>query len=119
MEVWLNQTENLKKIEFDILNSVSTFEYIKINDLISIGPYPELLKILNEEDKSLYIGANIFFAKQLWSFANEIKIGDFIVVPVNENHKLVIGEVCGGYEYRISYPERFRHSIPVSWKGVF
>jgi hypothetical protein len=38
---------------------------------------------------------------------------------MNDKHKLVIGEVFGGYEFKISYPESIRHSIPVSWKGVF
>lgn len=58
---------------------------------------------------------------QLWRFANQIAIGDYVVMPLHTKPGYVaIARVAGGYEYRETEPVEFRHIRPVQWirKGI-
>ena len=55
-------------------------------------------------------------ARQLWTFANEIRVGDFVVQPQRRPKVISIGEVSGPYQFR---PEQKRpHTRPVEWKAT-
>ena len=53
---------------------------------------------------------------QLWRFAQQVSIGDLIVMPLHTRPGYVaIGRVTGPYEYRITEPVDFRHTRGVQW----
>ena len=53
---------------------------------------------------------------QLWRFANQIAIGDYVVMPLHTKPGYVaIGSVTGEYEYRETEPVEFRHIRAVQW----
>ncbi|HEY2641413.1 MAG TPA: CBS domain-containing protein [Streptosporangiaceae bacterium] len=53
---------------------------------------------------------------QLWRFANQIAIGDYVVMPLHTKPGYVaIGIVAGPYEYRKTEPIGFRHIRAVEW----
>lgn len=64
--------------------------------------------------------------RQTWAFANEIKKGDWVVLPLKirdgrlvdrpkEDGEIAIGKVSGLYEYEPDGEERTRHRIKVDW----
>ena len=55
-------------------------------------------------------------ARQLWSLANEIRIGDMIVLPRKRPRVVAVGTVAGEYEYR---PDLHTpHVLAVDWKAL-
>ena len=64
--------------------------------------------------------------RQTWDFANEIKKGDWVVIPLKlrdgklvsrptENGDIAVGKVAGPYEYAPDGEERTKHRIKVEW----
>ena len=53
-------------------------------------------------------------ARQLWTFANEIQVGEFVVQPQRRPKRVIsIGKVAGPYQFR---PDQKRpHTRPVEW----
>ena len=53
---------------------------------------------------------------QLWRFAAQIAVGDYVVMPLHTKPGYVaIGRVAGPYEYREMEPVGFRHVRAVQW----
>ena len=65
--------------------------------------------------KAYGAGRRIANGKKLlkW-FANEMRIGDFVIARQGVDHIVGVGIVTGDYEYRASRP-RFRHCRNVKW----
>ena len=59
-------------------------------------------------------------AWQIWGFANEIQVGDLVVMPqkrpeLGRRRLIAIGRVVGSYEYDPSRPEDMRKRRKVEW----
>lgn len=54
-------------------------------------------------------------ARQLWSLANEIRIGDMIVLPRKRPRVVAVGTVAGAYQYRPDLDTP--HVLAVDWKA--
>ncbi len=52
---------------------------------------------------------------QVWRFANEISVGDIVVVPLGESRELLFGEVAGAYRHDPSVVDGFSHVRDVNW----
>lgn len=52
---------------------------------------------------------------QVWRFANEINVGDIVVVPLGESRELLFGEVTGEYRHDASVLDDFPHVRNVKW----
>ncbi len=52
---------------------------------------------------------------QVWRFANEISVGDIVVVPLGESRELLFGEVTGAYRHDPSVIDGFSHIRDVNW----
>jgi restriction system protein len=53
---------------------------------------------------------------QLWRFRDQIKAGDFVVMPLHTRPgRVAVGRIIGPYEYRASEPQGFRQVRPVEW----
>lgn len=57
------------------------------------------------------------WASQLWRAANEINIGDWIVLPSKTKSSIYVGEVISQYQYDSSAEDPYFHYIDVKWIG--
>ena len=54
---------------------------------------------------------------QIWSFAQEMKKGDLVVVPLKQQPAIQIGELTGDYHFEPGGPNPYFHWRPVKWIG--
>ena len=53
---------------------------------------------------------------QLWRFKEQIKIGDFVAMPLHTRPgRVAVGRIIGPYEYRAVEPQEFRQVRQVEW----
>ncbi len=57
-------------------------------------------------------------AGQLFRFANEIKVGDWVAYPSKLDRKVHVGRVEGGYVYDPKGEPGYPHQRPVKWVGA-
>jgi predicted Mrr-cat superfamily restriction endonuclease len=55
-------------------------------------------------------------AGMLFRFANEIAVGDWVLMPVSARRELHAGRVTGPYEHRAG--DRYPHVRPVAWEQL-
>lgn len=55
------------------------------------------------------------YVGQVWAFRSRIQPGDLVVLPLKTSHKIAIGRVTDGYQYRPDLPLGARHTQPVEW----
>ena len=58
-------------------------------------------------------GRNTKRRRQLVTFADQLKTGDLVVVPVDD--VLLLAEIAGDYEWRDDAPDGLQHIRPVRW----
>jgi restriction system protein len=54
-------------------------------------------------------------ATQLWTFVDEMQIGDLVVLPLKRERVVAIGTIAGRYRYAVANGPEARHSRPVVW----
>lgn len=59
---------------------------------------------------------SVYGANQLWRFANEIKIGETVVLPRKLTKTIAIGKVQGAYVYRTDLEDLCPHTLKVDWQ---
>jgi restriction system protein len=52
---------------------------------------------------------------QIWSFLSRIQPGDLVVLPIPARSAVAIGQVTGGYQYRLDLSGDLRHARQVQW----
>jgi restriction system protein len=52
---------------------------------------------------------------QLWAFANRIKVGDLVGLPLKGQNAIAFGRVTDTYRYRPDNPAGARNTLPVEW----
>lgn len=60
-------------------------------------------------------GGSANAAGQVWRFANDVNVGDLVVVPLGDSRELLFGEVTSGYRYDPSVLAGFPHVRDVKW----
>ena len=55
-------------------------------------------------------------ASQLWRFANEMQIGDMVVLPRRQPSVAGVGTITGDYSYRTDLATHGRHTRTVDWR---
>ncbi len=103
-------------------------QYNLDHSVVSIGWYDfeELDSMTDREEfgerlEELYPEGNTRSARdQLWRFAKEISIGDFVVMPqkrpeLGRERLIAIGRAVGPYEWDPTQPESVRHRRKVEW----
>ncbi|WP_236633543.1 restriction endonuclease [Exiguobacterium sp. SH4S7] len=80
-----------------------------LGDLTDIEDRDELIELYEEtylEDKARAISN---MANQIWRFAKEIQIGDYVVLPLKTEPVIAIGQVTGPYEFNTKITDEVRH----------
>ncbi len=59
----------------------------------------------------------INWVSQIWPFAHEIKIGDWVIVPLKSQRAIQVGEIIGDYQFEPEGPDPYYHWRQVKWIG--
>lgn len=86
-----------------------------VPSLEAIHDWESMFKLVREslpDAKSRAVGN---FTGQLWNFAQEMREGDFVVMPRKLTSQIAIGRCTGAYQYK-KIGDAFRHTRPVKWE---
>ena len=86
-----------------------------VPDLASFGSRDDLQACLAEGRPQDTSQSHLVQANQLWRFANRIKQGDLIALPLKKRSAIAMGRVVGEYAYRTDLPDGAHHTRPVKW----
>lgn len=94
-----NELDNLSGYgNFDLL-----YEYYK-------SVYPE-----NTHDKPTDYEKSVrLLCGEVWRFLDDVKIGDYVVLPSKKTKNIFIGKIIGNYEYKL-YAYNVKHTRKVEW----
>ena len=120
MALWLVRGGSEGEREhFDQEKGVSAIGFKDISDLRRFRTKEEITREIREKRPQKSPGAHSVWARELWSFSNEIKLGDLIAMPMKGRAVISLGKVIGAYEYRVDFPEISRHTLKIDWIGEF
>lgn len=98
-----------------IENNLVAIGWEELGDLSTVNDRQTLIELYGEtyiEDKARAVSN---MANQIWRFANEIKIGDYVVLPLKTEPVIAIGRVTGPYEFNKAIADEVRHIRRVEW----
>lgn len=55
------------------------------------------------------------WVSQVWPFAQEMKQGDLVILPLKTQRAIQVGEIAGEYQFEPGGPDPFFHWRPVKW----
>ncbi len=84
-------------------------------DLARLTERVELTDAMAQRYPDAKVKAIINWVSQIWPFAQEIKKGDLVVLPLKTQRAIQIGEVTGDYHFEPSGPDPFFHWRQVKW----
>lgn len=59
----------------------------------------------------------INYGSQVWPFAHDIQVGDWVILPLKHERAIQIGQVTGDYQFCPDGPNPFYHYRDVKWIG--
>lgn len=104
--------------EAAIGNGLVAIGWGELGDISTVTDKESLIQLYNK----VYIGdkprAVSNKANQIWRFANEIEIGDYVVLPLKTEPVIAIGKVTGAYEYNLNIAKEVNHIRKVEWLTI-
>ncbi len=97
-----------------------TLEEMKGKGLYAV-PFLEQLDMTNFSSQSQIENANVtpVWAKNMWLFAHEAKVGDILYLEVNDKDVIARGVITRAYKYDATQPAGFIQTIGVKWDELF
>ena len=96
-------------------HNVVAIGWEELGDLSKIREKDELIELYESNYSELKARAISHKANQIWRFAKEIQIGDYVVLPLKTEPVIAIGQVTGEYEFDTTIAEEVRHIRRVKW----
>jgi len=120
MAFWLVRAGKYgEREDFALQRKVAVIGWVELSDLSAISNRKDLAILLERTYPEKKPKTLVNWESQIWPFANEIKKGDFIILPLKHRSVIAIGEVSGGYCYEPNNPNDARHTRPVkSWTEI-
>lgn len=117
MVIWLFRAGKFGEFEGKFLDEGKIYlTWERSNhDLSLITTKIDVYKTLMEDYPEEKIGTIRNWTGQVFPFANEMKIGDWVVLPSKFKSAIHFGEIKGEYEYHPNGPSPFYHSRKVKW----
>lgn len=56
-------------------------------------------------------------ASQVWPFAHDMQVGDWVILPLKYERAIQVGQVTGDYQFQPDGPNPFYHYREVKWIG--
>jgi restriction system protein len=118
MTIWLVRAGSQGEQEAGALRyNVATIGWNNIPSMSDVHSKEQLMQMYKNSHPNATKRHTVNVVGQIWNFANQIKIGDVVVLPLKSRRVMVLGEVQGRYEYRELAPT-IRHIIPVKWLKI-
>ena len=115
MTAWVVRGGRNGEREADALEKgVLTIGFGLVEDLRNIQTKEDAKRLLRQTNPEAKPGTIASHASVLWTFRDEIKIGDLIAMPRKGQSTIAIGEIEGEYEYRPEFPEAV-HGRAIRW----
>lgn len=86
-----------------------------LDDMTGLADRDELKAVVRKTYPDVKLPTINNWVGQLWRLLRQIKVGDYVVMPLKTTQLIAIGRVAGEYRYRSEYPDGFRHVRPVEW----
>jgi restriction system protein len=117
MSLWLVRAGKYGQYEpkfFDTSRVYATWDGLQ-RDLAAPKHKPALREVLQDLYPDWGRQRTINYSGQLWSFAREMKVGDWVVLPLKNKPAIAIGEITGNYKYDAKAEDPYFHSRTVKW----
>jgi len=86
-------------------------------DLSRVANWQELISTMTDFYRNDKPKTVLNWASQIWPFAQEMKIGDVVVLPLKSQPAIQIGEITSDYHYEPGAQNPFFHWRSVKWIG--
>ena len=86
-------------------------------DLKKLENRDELIDAMRDRYPGVKPKTLINYAGQVWPFAYDIQVGDWVVLPLKRERAIQIGEVTGEYKFLPDGPDPYFHYREVKWIG--
>ncbi|MFA5911370.1 MAG: restriction endonuclease [Vicinamibacterales bacterium] len=119
MAVWLNRAGSHGEYELKFIQEnriYVTWDNLNV-DLTTLTERAELTDAMTQRYPNAKVKTIANWVSQVWPFAQEIKKGDLVVLPLKGQRAIQIGEVVGDYHFESDGPTPFFHWRPVKWIG--
>ena len=95
-----------------------TWEDLATNDLSTAKNYADIKTIVRAAYPDAPERRLGNFSGQIWAFALEMKVGDWIALPLKTKSAIAIGEITSAYEYDATGEPLFRHKLQIKWLNI-
>lgn len=119
MAIWLTRAGSHGEYELKFIQEnrvYVTWDNLGV-DLARLGERAELTDAMTQRYPDAKVKTIANWVSQVWPFAQEIKKGDLVVLPLKTQRAIQVGEVVGDYHFESGGPNPFFHWRPVKWIG--
>ena len=120
MKLWVTRGGPKGEQEEDIINkSIISIFYPKLPSLVNVKSKTDLVRIFKttypeESSWNIRVGKQ---TSQIWKFINEIKIDDYVLVPLKTQKTIALGLVKSDYKYG-KLSQSVNHFRKVKWLKI-
>ena len=104
-----------RSIDDAVTSGVVSVDFAETSDVTGLAP-DEIAKLLAGSKSKTAVNRQ---AQMLFAFANEIAVGDAVLLPDRARRQVVVGRVTGPYEWVESAPAEDRHTRAIEWNARF
>ena len=117
LTLWICKAGDRSQREERMLeNSVLGIGWEDLGDLSKIESRDELKSLYSKVYPDASTGRINNHVGQILSFIKKVDIGDLVVTPLKlKTRRIAVGEITGGYEFRLDLGTDMVHTIPVKW----
>lgn len=117
MAIWLTRAGSSGEYERKFLDEGKVYlTWDDLNEnLQALSTREDLLACLERVYPNGKPARNRNLASQIWAFAKEMQIGDWVIMPSKIKSILHIGEIVGGYTYDPTQDSPYFHHRKVNW----
>jgi hypothetical protein len=117
MALWLVRTGTRGQHEQKFLQTsrvYATWDGLNRN-LAELPDFAAVRESLHEVFPNAARGTLVNWSGQLWTFSHDMKVGDWVAVPLRSKAAIAFGEITGPYEYDAMAEDPYLHSHKVAW----
>jgi len=105
---------NAEREEYCLENNVMVVGFSEYPSFEGAKDFDDILKIIKDTKPDIKTRAAGNYARQMWSFAIDMKEGDIVVLPRKHTSQIALGEVVGPYKYKLVGDKKC-HTRAIKW----
>lgn len=117
MEAWMVRAgRDGERENFCLENGVVAISWSESGDLAQFSDRADLQAALKLSFPKSGTARVSNWTGQLWRFANEIQVGDHVVMPLKRSRQVAVGRIEGEYRFEPTTPQDAPHLRSVKWR---